>query len=244
MSKPKDLLKVIAIVGPTASGKTNLAIKIAKEFSGELISVDSRQIYRKMDIGTAKEISHPHHLVNLIEPDKVFNAFKFKEMALKKIKDIVGQNKLPILVGGTGLYLDALLYNFKPKEKTRGKKLFNFIILGLKVPRKELKKIIEIRTNKMIERGLIQEVKSLVKEYGTGAYALQNTIGYAELIPYIEGKVSLEEAKREINKNTRQYAKRQMTWFKANPDIHWIENYQEAEKLVDQFIIRNAKHPV
>jgi len=294
MSRPKELPKIITVVGPTASGKTNIAIKLVREFSGELISVDSRQIYIGMDIGTAKDKSFPHHMVDIAEPTEIFSVAEFKKRALAIISEIVEKGKLPILVGGTGLYLDSILYNYNlpktkadPKlreklnqvsvegleerlesldpqaaslarknkrrliraleviEKTgksfseqqqKGEKLFNALVIGISMSREKLVEKIEKRVEKQIKQGLIDEVRDLTKKYGETAYALKNTIGYKELLPHLRGEITLAEAEKEIKKDTRRYAKRQMTWFRRNKNINWIKDYSGAKKLAQKFL--------
>lgn len=286
--------KIIAIVGPTAAGKTRLAIRLAKSRGGELISVDSRQIYKGMDIGTAKDKSYLQHLIDISSPKTVFNIRKFKTLCLRNIRKILKKNKLPILVGGSGLYFNAVVYNLNipkvgadkklrakleklgleelqkklmkldPKaaeitgknkrriiralevisktgksfsgQRDKGKPLFDILIIGLKITRKKLYKKINKRIDKQIKMGLVKEVKKLVGKYGKNAYALKSTIAYKELIPYLEGKTTLEKAIEEIKKNSRRFAKRQITWFRAQPGIHWVNSRQEAEKLAKKFL--------
>lgn len=289
--------KIIAVVGPTASGKTALAAGLAKKFRGELISVDSRQIYKGMDIGTGKDKTYPQFLLDTTSPKQVFNAVKFKKIAVKKIQEILKRGHLPILVGGTGLYLKAIVENLKipivPPDKNlresleklplqelrrklgeldpeaakvaaenrrriiralevifktgdyfsaqrkKGKPLFNTLMIGIKIPREKLYERINERIDGQIEKGLVEEVKSLAKEYGENAYALQNTIAYKELLPCLRGETSLEEAVEEIKRNSRRYARRQMTWFKTQPDIYWIQTKKEADKLAAEFISKS-----
>jgi len=286
--------KIIAIAGPTASGKTALAIALAKRLRGEVISADSRQIYRGMDIGTGKDKTYPQFLIDTTAPKQVWNAVKYKRATVKKIREILKRGKLPILVGGTGLYIKAILENLKipavkPDKKLReeleemtteeleeklsrldpeaaktasknkrriiralevilktgnyfssqrqkGKPLFNALVIGIKVPREELYERINKRVNEQIKRGLVQEVKKLVKKYGENAYALQNSIAYKELLPYLRGETTLEKSIEDIKRNSRRYARRQITWFKMQPDIHWVDSKEKAEKLVNKFL--------
>ncbi len=288
--------KIIAIVGPTASGKTKLAIRLAKKFNGELLSVDSRQIYKGMDIGTAKDKSYPHHLVDILSPKTAFNVLRFKNLALRAIREILKRGKLPILVGGSGLYFNTIVYNLKiPRVKAdkklrrdleklsveelreklrkldpeaaqitgvnkrrivraleviiktgnyfstqreKGKPLFNALIIGLCVPREELYKRINKRIDEQIKRGLVQEVKMLIKKYGENAYALENTIGYKELLPYLRREITLKRAVEEIKKNSRRFAKRQMTWFQAQPEIYWVNSAGKTEKVVAKVVTK------
>ena len=286
--------KIIAIIGPTASGKTALAVRLAKKFGGELISADSRQIYKGMDIGTAKDKSYPQYLVDSLSPKTTFNVLRFKNLCLRNIREVSKKNKLPILVGGSGLYLNVVLYNLKiPKvradeylrikleklalgelekrlkkldpeaaritagnkrriiraleviaktgkpfseQRKKGKPLFDTLVIGIKVPREKLYERIEKRIDEQIKKGLVGEVKNLVKKYGKNAYALRGTIAYKELIPYLSGETTLESAIQEIKKNSRRFSRRQMTWFRAQPDVRWVDSFKETEKLIRKFL--------
>ncbi|OGG39550.1 tRNA (adenosine(37)-N6)-dimethylallyltransferase MiaA [Candidatus Jorgensenbacteria bacterium GWC1_48_12] len=286
--------KIIAIIGPTASGKTALAVRLAKKFGGELISADSRQIYKGMDIGTAKDKSYPQYLVDSLSPKTTFNVLRFKNLCLRNIREVSKKNKLPILVGGSGLYLNVVLYNLKiPKvradeylrikleklalgelekrlkkldpeaaritagnkrriiraleviaktgkpfseQRKKGKPLFDTLVIGIKVPREKLYERIEKRIDEQIKKGLVGEVKNLVKKYGKNTYALRGTIAYKELIPYLSGETTLESAIQEIKKNSRRFSRRQMTWFRAQPDVRWVDSFKETEKLIRKFL--------
>ena len=297
------LPKLIVVVGPTASGKSALAIKISKKFSGEIISADSRQIYKRMDIGTAKpskkEVAAvPHHLINIKNPDENYTVAEYKKDALKAIKTVTKKGCLPILVGGTGLYVKVVIDNLKipvvkPDFKLRhklekeiekyglnfvfkklikidpeaayivdpnnprrviraleialktkklfsiqrraGKPLFDFLEIGMSMPRKELNNHINKRVDLMIKNGLIEEVKNLVKKYGANHQSL-DAIGYREIIEYLNKKISLKTAIGLIKNKTWRYAKRQVTWFKKDKRIHWIQNQKKVEKLVINFL--------
>ncbi len=302
MYPDKNKIKIAAIVGPTASGKTALSIEMAKKFNGEIISCDSMQIYRKMNIGTAKpnddeKCGIPHHMIDVCEPTEKFSCSDYTEMATKCIIDIVGRGKLPILCGGTGLYLDSVLRgirddgatedkNFREKmEKladikgadalhnmlsevdpeaaisihknnirrviralevyhTTGKTktqldreskekptLFDALIIGLEYGNREiLYSRINKRVDIMIESGLVKEAKDL---YDMGILTPETTagqaIGYKELLPYLSGNLSLEDAIDRLKLDTRHYAKRQMTWFMAKKDINWIQICNEKD---------------
>jgi len=299
-NKPK-LAKIIVIVGPTASGKTRLAVKLAQRFNGEIISADSRQVYRGMDIGTGKDLKDykqnkttiPYHLIDIINPNQKFNVAKYKKLAIKKIQNILKRGKLPIVVGGTGLYTSAIVDNYdipkiKPNLKTRqklvamtlaekikllkkmdpaslkfmdlknprridralevclngqkfsanrqvGNPLFNTLILGINFPKNTLDKRIDLRVGKMIAAGLKKETKKIIKKYGLTAVPLE-TIGYKEMLDYLNKKTTLEQAVELIKIHTHQFAKRQMTWFSRNKNINWIKNYGAAKKTVKKFL--------
>jgi len=299
---------LIVVLGPTASGKTGTAIKLAKEFNGEIVSADSRQAYKEMDIGTAKPTKKeqkevPHHLVDFISLKEEFNVATYKEMAVKAIQDILERNKIPFLVGGTGLYIKAVVDNFlfpdvkaqkqlreKLEKKTkkelfeiykkldpkgakkiqkenkrrliraievsqkkggsfwnqrkRGDPLFESLQIGLKRPRKKLRERIDQRTEKMFEKSLEKEVKEIYKKYGSSP--LLETIGYQEWMPYLEKNKEIRtkdriRIKAEIKLHTLQFTKRQMTWFKKDKRIHWLEEYREAEKLVKKFLQKKSE---
>jgi len=291
--------KLIVILGPTASGKSKIAIKLAKKFNGEIISADSRQIYKEMNIGTAKitkkEMENiPHHLINIIKPNQEFTLADFKKRAIKIIEDIQKRNKIPFLVGGTGLYIQAIVDNLqipevKPnkkfrlkleketnqelynqlkkidpqalkvidvnnkrrmiralevylstgqefsKQKTKKPALFDVLQIGLKQDNKILDKKIIKRIDQMIKNGLLIEIKKLIKKYGTKPYSMSG-IGYKEIISYLKKEISLEQTKELINIHTRQYSRRQMSWFRRDKQIKWIKNYQEAKKLIQNFL--------
>lgn len=290
--------KVIVIVGPTASGKTDLSIRLAKELNGEIISADSMQIYKKMTIGTAKPTQEEmqgiiHHMIDIIEPNESFNVAKYKEMAEEKIEEILSKGKQPIIVGGTGLYVDTLVkgieffdiendfeYRNKLEEETKLKGIdwlhdelkkvdpvaaenieknnvrrviraleiykvtgktkteldkesvkgskYDYYVFGLLWDREELYKRINLRVDIMLEMGLIEEVKSLIQNEGFSKTSLQG-LGYKEVVEYLDGIISYEEMIEKIKMETRKYAKRQMTWFKRNKDIVWIDAKNKDE---------------
>jgi tRNA dimethylallyltransferase len=290
---------IIVITGPTASGKTALAIKLAKRFNGEIINADSRSIYREMDIATSKPSIEetkviPHHLINIVNPDEVFTLSDYQKLALEKIKEVQSRDKTPFLVGGTGLYIDAVVYNFnltetKPDlklrkklekdtikelaEKLKGidpesfetidlknkrrliralevalstKKSFiisqkretkpeNILYLALDVEREMLYQKINQRIDQWLKTGLIEETKYLASKYSFDLPAL-SAISYQEILKYLNNKISLKEAAETMKKRTRNYAKRQLTWFKSNKDVVWIKNEGEAEENIKKFL--------
>jgi len=267
---------MIAVIGPTASGKSELAIKIAKDFNGEIVSADSRQFYKGMDIGTGKVTSDemeniPHHLIDILDPSEKFNLFDFQQLAFKTIDNIIDRGKLPILVGGTGLFISSVIENYALsqagvdeelrrelnklddgelrkklleidphanidlKNKRRiirqleyflndpdyvpGKRETKYatLIIEPKYNRDELYSKINKRVQNMFNEGLLEEVQNLVDEYGFDANAM-SAIGYREFQGAYDFKNlpehKLEKIKEEIKRNTRRYAKRQITWFK------------------------------
>jgi tRNA dimethylallyltransferase len=286
--------KLIVVLGPTGSGKSELAIKIAKEFNGEIISADSRQVYKEMNIGTGKITrkqmqSISHYCLDIASPKKQITVTQFKKKALEVIDKIYKKGKIPILCGGTGLYIQAIAQGMtipkvKPDQKLR-KKLenktteqlfsqlkrldpdraknidsknkrrlvraleivlktkqpipslkseaqFDVLCIGIKKSLPELKKSVDKRVDGMIKADLENEVKKLIKKYGW-TQVLKNAISYQEF----RDLASLNDIIDSIKLHTLQFAKRQMTWFKKNPDIHWIKTYPEAKKLLRKFLL-------
>lgn len=280
----KKQIKVIAIVGATASGKTAYSIELAKKINGEIISADSRLVYKGFDIGTAKPTKQerqgiPHHLIDIVEPEFDYSAGLFQKQAREVILEINSRGNVPIIVGGTGLYIDILLKNFdlpqippnkdfrknlantdvhylfellknkdseaaesidsndrkkiiraleiiattgKPLKQSRGIQQQEFDIqwIGRNFDRITLYNRINSRVDTLFEQGLLDETKNLLEKHGK-IPNLINTIGYREVIGYIDNKYSLDEAKELLKKNTRNYAKRQLTWFRKNTNIEW-----------------------
>lgn len=292
--KPKNKKNVIAIVGPTASGKTALAVEIAKHIDTEIISADSRQIFKEFDIATAKPTTEEtqgikHHLIDVVNPDEEFTVADFADRASKIMENLFEQGKTPIVAGGTGLYFRILLENYDmprvaPNKKLReelhkieqeqgAEALYNMLkesdpVLAQKMHPNNTVKIIRAlevcktlnipmsqaqkkktplydikwlglghlngkdrqmlydRTDKrvdvMLEKGLEKEAHSLYEKYGKIS-SLMNTIGYQEFIEYFEGNITFDEAVNKIKQNTRRYAKRQLTWFRPNKEIEWLD---------------------
>ena len=285
---------VIAIAGPTASGKTALAVRVAKYLGTEIISADSRQIFKEFDIATAKPTKEEmhgvvHHLIDVVNPDEEFTVADFADRAAKIMENLFEQGKTPVVAGGTGLYFRILLENYdmprvapdkelreelKNIEKTQGVEvLYNMLkeldpVLAekmhpnntvkiiraievcktLNIPmsqaqkkkpplynikwfglghlngedRKFLYDRIDRRVDIMLETGLEAEARNLYKKYGRIS-SLMNTIGYQEFIEYFDGNISYDDAVSKIKQNSRRYAKRQLTWFRQNPEIRWLD---------------------
>jgi len=290
MKKP-----IIIIAGPTASGKTSLAISLAKKFNGEIINADSRSIYREMDIATSKPSKQerhiiPHHLIDIVEPDESFTLSDFKQRANVAILQIQNREKIPFLVGGTGLYLNSIAYNYNLAKtepnltlrneldelpiaeltmklksldpitykkidlgnkrrliraievssqtktsfsdlQTKNPKPSNFLYLVLDMPREVLYDRINQRVDNWKDQGLVEETEKLMARYSTTLPSM-STIGYKEIIDYLNGTIEYTEAIDIMKKRTRNYAKRQITWFKKNKDAILIKNDLEAIKQI------------
>ena len=268
---------LIVIVGPTASGKTSLAINLAEIYGGEIICADSRTVYKDMDIGTAKPSYEdcqrvPHWGIDLVYPYEYFSAAEFKQYSLKKIEDIRSRNKIPFLVGGTGLYIDAIVFDYKfgnksdVKKRTLLEKLTieelweycsknnielpdnynnkryvircieqgginnsrkveinnNIIVVGISTDRDNLRKRIKDRIEQFFDNNVVEEARILGKIYGWDNRAMSGNI-YPIFHKYIDNKINIEEAKAEIFYRDWHLAKRQMTWFRRNKNIEWLE---------------------
>ena len=240
---------VIVILGPTGSGKTGVSIKIAKKIGGEIISADSRAIYKGMDIGTAKPTREemddvPHYGLDLVEPSERFTVADWKQYAEEKIKDIKARGKIPIIVGGTGLYIDALIYDYKFKGPT-GEKIGDFeqktcsdrkaikghyMLIGIKCTTEELRTRLNKRITQIFNPKLYSETTKLVQKYGWGSGAMKSDI-YEYAWKYLQGELTLDEAKERCFYEDWHLAKRQMTWFKRNKEIVWL-NLEEVYPYV------------
>ena len=290
--------KIIAIVGPTGIGKTSLSIELAKALNGEVISCDSMQVYKKMDIGTAKVTKEEmdgifHYLIDIQEYDQPYNVMIFQDVCRKSIQKIQNKNKQVILCGGTGLYLKAALYDYTFEEETQDEDylkelnqksneelyellkeidekslekihknnrkrilralmmahsgmsksqreqqqkhipLYDIYYIGLDVDRNILHQRINDRVDKMFEQVLVEEVTSLFKEEKTWEYTSFQGIGYKEFKDYFLDQITLEETKERIKTHSRQYAKRQYTWFKNQMPVHWYSIDQKEQILKD-----------
>ena len=304
---------LIILTGPTAVGKTALSIGLAKAVDGEIISADSMQVYRKMNIGTAKIQQSEmqgvrHHLIDILDPGEDFNVVLFKKYALEAMKDIYSRGKIPVVVGGTGFYIQALLYdiNFEDNDndmsyreelqtlaaehgnsyihdmlagvdpesaekihennvkrviralefyKKTGTKIsehneaesqkespYNFEYLVLNDDRQKLYDRIDRRIDIMLEDGLLDEVKSLVDEgYSRDLVSMQG-LGYKEMIDYIQERYTLDEAVYTLKRDTRHFAKRQVTWFKREKQVTWVnKNEFDSEADILSFMIERLR---
>ena len=284
---------LLILTGPTAVGKTALSIQAAKQWNGEIISADSMQVYRYMDIGSAKVTEDemdgiPHHLISVLQPDEPFHVVRFKEMALKAMEEIYSRGRLPIVTGGTGFYIQALLYDIDftennadteyrrhlealaaergaeflhdmlkardpqaaeeihahnvkrviralefyektgtpisvhNKQERERESPYQFAYVVLTRDRGELYRRIDLRVDQMMGAGLLEEVKGLRDRGYTRDLVSMQGLGYKELLSYLDGECSLSEAVRIIKRDTRHFAKRQLTWFRRERQTDWI----------------------
>lgn len=305
---------MIILTGPTAVGKTDLSIQLAKVINGEIISADSMQVYRHMDIGSAKVTPEemdgvPHHLIDVLEPEEEFNVVVFQKLAKEALTGIYERGHIPIIVGGTGFYIQALLYDIDFTEndgdtairreleklaqtqgagclhqmlqeidpesaaaihqnnvkrviraiefyRQTGKKIslhneqerekqspYQFLYYVLDTDRKILYERIDRRVDLMMEHGLVDEVKHLADMGCTRDMVSMQGLGYKEILDYLSGEIPLEEAVYILKRDTRHFAKRQITWFKRERDVIWIDKdaFDYDEKKILDFMIRELK---
>lgn len=305
-------IPIAVILGPTGTGKTALSLEIAKYLPVEIVSVDSMQVYKEMDIGTAKPSQKerekiPHHLIDIVPPDYFFTVAEFKERALKAIEEIYSRKRIPLLVGGTPLYYKVLFGEFSipyvppdyelrkklkheieqygemklyeelkrvdPKSASRihphdhkriiralevyykiGKPISeiagreeksNFIVskIGLFMPKDLHYRVLDERVDKMIEQGLVEEVRRLYLKGIDEKYVSMQGIGYKEILKYLKGEITLDESIRLIKKRTKLFVKRQYTWFKKDTSIHWFDvskyTLSQLAELVYNTIIKD-----
>ena len=249
----------IVILGPTGSGKTSVSIKIAKTIGGEIISADSRAIYKGMDIGTAKPTNQemefiPHYGLDLVYPGERFTVADWKTYTEDKIKDIKARGKVPIIVGGTGLYIDALIFDYHFKGPTgtkigdfeqkscsdRTEVKGNYLIIGIKWPNNVLRERLKQRIDAMFSPELYEETKRLVHKYGWGSSAMKSNI-YEYVWKYLNHELTLTQAKEQCFFKDWHLAKRQNTWFKRNNQIIWL-SLEEVYPYVIKYIYNEQRN--
>lgn len=288
-----NAIPLLVLAGPTAVGKTAFSFAVAEQFDVEIISGDSVQVYRGMDIGSAKATPEerekvPHHLIDCFDPDETFTVVDFKAMAERKIREIHSRGRLPFIVGGTGLYIESVVYDYQfpeapqdlesrakwnafaeehgtqalhrllqerdpvsakrihPNDKKRlvramevydatGRPMseqnekkakqtpYHLCMIGLTMDRQLLYERINQRVDAMLKAGLVEEVEALLNRGYTRELPSMQAIGYKEIAAYLEGEISYEEAVRLLKRNTRQFAKRQLSWFRSMPQIIWVD---------------------
>ena len=305
-----DSKPLIIIGGPTATGKSRLGIELAKKIDGEIISADSMQVYKYMDIGTAKPNKEElemvrHHLIDIVEPDEEFSVARFKNMVKEIVEDIYSRGKIHIVVGGTGFYINSLLYDIEfvkmeedieykeklediasekgntylhdmlkeidpvsaenihennikrviramefyhitgekisthNKEERKREKAYNSHMYVLNMDRPILYENIEKRVDIMIELGLVEEVKFLLKNYDENLVSMQG-LGYKEIVGYLKGEYSLDKAVEILKRDTRRFAKRQLTWFRhQNKESIWLDVLNKSFKELIDFILED-----
>ncbi|MFC1821394.1 tRNA (adenosine(37)-N6)-dimethylallyltransferase MiaA [Thermodesulfobacteriota bacterium] len=301
-------VKAVVFAGPTASGKSALAVEVAQRFGGEVVNADSMQVYRGMNIGTAtpplsERKGVPHHMLDVVEPDEEFNAAIYCSLAAPFLSEVVSKGKVPLIVGGTGLYIKALFggllecppidlelreklqHDYRtqgpaalhmqlekmdsesacrihPNDRVRvtraleiirltGRPLsqlisghgfndnsFQTLKFALDVNREELYRRINERSLQMVEEGLVAETKTLLKEGYTAELKPMRSLGYRHIVKFIEGTWTLDEAILQMQKDTRHYAKRQITWFKSDPEMVWIspEDFTGITDKIQRFL--------
>lgn len=306
----QKLQKLIVICGPTASGKTAWSLKLAKKYDGEVISADSRQIYKKMDIGTAKDPGEwkgtglyktffiedvPHYLIDFLDPGKNFTVAEFRDQAIKYAKMSHHKGKIPFIVGGTGLYIHSVVDNLNiprippnkklresleqktneelmvwlreldpvtaetvdahnnrriiralevcilsgqpfSKQQQKGDPIFDVLQIAIDQPREVLYDRINKRVDEQMKMGLLTEIKNLLKQKYSWDLPSMSGIGYRQFKDYFEGNISLAQAIENLKQANRNYAKRQMTWFKRDQRIHWVKTFAEADDLILKFL--------
>lgn len=301
---------LVVLTGPTAVGKTSLSINLAKAINGEIISADCMQVYKRMDIGTAKIMPEEmdgvtHHLIDVIEPTEDFHVVRFKEMVLAAMEEIYAKGKIPIICGGTGFYIQAILYDIQftdqeiDKEyrdslenfanvngnealheklrevdpdssesipannrkrviraleyyKQTGEQFsvhnkrerdrispYNFAYFVLNDDRELLYNRIDLRVDKMAEAGLVEEVKNLLAEGCKPGMTSMDGIGYKEIISSLNGEMELKDALELIKKNSRNYAKRQLTWFRREKEVVWLDKSElkTEQQILDKIML-------
>jgi tRNA dimethylallyltransferase len=238
------LPKIVAVIGPTASGKTDLGAYLARRFGGEIVSADAKQVYRGMDIGTAKEtgLDVPQHLLDLLDPGEKVTVGWYQERAYEAIDRLLAEGKLPILVGGSGLYAESVLKGYLFGGKGSQPR-YESLKLGIALEREALKERATLRLRARIDAGLVDEVRGLL-ERGVDPEWLWNCgIEYRYFSGYLRGLFTLEEATQKAATATCQFIKRQYTWWRRHDDVRWVETPEEAEALAGEFLTLGKELP-
>lgn len=235
-----QLPKIIAVVGPTASGKTALGEVLAREFNGEIVSSDSRQIYRGMDLGTAKEkhLSVPQHLIDIVEPGKTMTVAEFQQRAYLVIEEIRTRGKLPVLVGGSMLHLDAISqgYLFKGPGSHEHVPRYETLKIGISWDRETLKERARVRLHERVEAGLPQEVASLLDAGVDPNWLKSCGLEYRHYTEFCLGECTEAEAFERTVAATNGYIKRQLTWWRHHGPVIWVKSTGEATEAVRHFL--------
>jgi len=232
--------KIIAVIGPTGSGKTALGEAIAQRFSGEIVSADSKQVYRGMDIGTAKErnLAVPQHLIDIKNPGEKITVAEYQALAYEVIDALLTQKKLPVLVGSGMLYAESVLngYIFAGKGKKQQKPRYQSLKIGIALERELLKERLQKRTQQWLDQGLVEEITHLLDAGVSAAWLHQCGQEYRYFSEYVLGKLSLEEAINLTNISLNQYVKRQYTWWRRHSDVLWVADFAEALPHIHEFL--------
>jgi len=228
---------LISIVGPTASGKTALGEALANRFNGEIVSADAKQVYRGMDIGTAKalNLSVPQHLIDIKNPGEVITVAEYQALAYAAIDEMVKRGKLPILVGGSMLYVQAVVDGYRFADKKNVPR-YRSLTLGIIWERAALQERVKLRLEERLEAGLITEVEGLLKQGVDPSFLIRCGIEYRYITLYVQGQLTFEEMKRQIEIASNQYIKRQYTWWRHHGDVRWVTGEDEGAALVEAFL--------
>lgn len=234
--------KLIAIVGPTASGKTALATQLALHFNGELVSADAKQVFRGMDIGTAKEKNLPvlQHLLDIREPGERIAVGEYQTLAYVAIDEILARGKQPFLVGGSGLYAEAVThgYRFGGAGQKQAEPRYQVLELALEVDREELCQRLAHRTQKWLEQGLLAEIQGLLDKGVRRQWLDSCGLEYRYFTAHLLGELSLQQASQQTNQALNQFVKRQYTWWRRHPELVWVRDLAEAEGRVKEFLLK------
>lgn len=235
--------QILLIGGATAVGKSDFALKLSQKINMEIISADSVQVYKQLNLATSKPTKEetkicPHHLIDIADINEKYNAYNFVCDAKQKIDEISKKGKLPVIVGGTGLYMECLLYDYSFDKLSKDKKqcLYNYRLIVLNQNREALYNKINLRVDKMIENGLVDEVKNLIKSGITAENQCMQAIGYKEIFNYINGEISLNDAILKFKQRTRNYAKRQITWFKHMEKAEWVDVDTQLNQKLEEIV--------
>lgn len=241
MAAVASLPKIVAVIGPTASGKTGLGEMLSLKFGGEIVSVDAKQVYRGMNLGTAKEmhLRVKQHLVDIKDPGESITVAEYQALAYRCIDGLLAGGKLPVLVGGSMLYAEAVLngYEFTHGEKSgRQNPLYQSLKIGITWERDALKAWAGERLKQRIEAGLLDEIAGLLARGVSSTWLYSCGMEYRFLTQQVLGELSAEEAFTKTHQSINQYIKRQYTWWRRHSDVAWVSSSAEASLLVEQFL--------
>lgn len=236
---------VITVLGPTATGKTHLAVRLAAELDGEIVSADSRQVYRRMDIGTGKDITEychngkdvPYHLIDIVEPGVKYNVYQYQQAAFSAIRDIRARGRQVVLCGGSGLYIEAVLQGYRFKFQEERQILSDpipSVIFGLRGERSLIRSRITQRLQARLQAGMVEEVRALLESGTTAEQLIRYGLEYKFVTLHLLGKLNYEDMTEQLNIAIHQFSKRQMTWFRRMErlsfDIRWLDIARSEEE--------------